>query len=110
MSWIHLAAVLLGSFLVSFYVGIELSQRKMPDLGKAVLIFLAASGIVAGIKVIILSFLDTIPEGDKLYVFVGGVAVMWVSITSMGELLQTVIEFYLKKENADKISKNEKER
>jgi len=65
MSWIHLAAVLLGSLLVSLYVGIELFQRKMPDLGKAVLIFLAASGIVAGIKVIILSFLGTIPEGEK---------------------------------------------
>ena len=57
------------------------------NLAQAVLIFLAVNGLCAGIKVCTLAMASPIlaPLGtDRTYVFLGGLAVAWVS-------LQTVI-------------------
>lgn len=47
--------------------------------------FLGGSGIPAGIRVIILAFDDKIFTNgiEQTYIFMGGVAVLWNSITSL---------------------------
>lgn len=66
----------------------EKKQRR-PNLSDATLIFLSSSGIVGGVRVCVFSLGAF--EGEelflKLYIFVGGLAVIWVSASTIFNVL-----------------------
>lgn len=58
-------------------------KRKKCHLSEFVLNLVSSGGICAGFKVMRLSITLTLDTYDKLYVFIGGAAVIWVSIQSI---------------------------
>lgn len=71
--------------LVSF-----LRQRKMPQLTDAVSIFIAALGVVGGFRLCIISMepkLFELVRGDRSYVFLAGISVVWVSAEMIWRLI-----------------------
>ena len=72
-------AVLFGAYL--------LGKRQKPSLAEGLVAFLTSAAIPAGAKVCVLAF-DTATivnasDNERLYVFVGGLAVIWVSLDAV---------------------------
>jgi len=62
-------------------------------LAEAVIVFLTSFGLVAGIKVCVLALNPVIlteVENERLYFFLGGLAVIWVSIDNVWATLSAV--------------------
>ena len=69
--------ITLGTVCVVIYI---LVKRKKAELSEGVVLFLACAGIAAGVKVCKIALDPALPlNGDRLYVFLGGIAVIWVS-------------------------------
>ena len=67
--------------------------KSKPSLAEGVVVFLTSAGLVAGIKVCILALnpdVLTEVENERIYVFLGGLAVIWVSIDSVWTTLAAV--------------------
>jgi len=67
--------------------------RARPSLAEAIVVFLTSFVLVAGIKVCVLALNPAIlteVENERVYVFLGGIAVIWVSIDSVWTTLSAV--------------------
>jgi len=72
------------SFL-SIYLGIK-KKIDSPKLAHCVVLFLASTGVAAGFKVCILALMSAELQplhDERLYVFLGGLAVIWASIETI---------------------------
>ena len=76
--------VVLGLLSVAVYVVIARANGVHPELGSAVRMLLGAAGIPAGGKLCIASVFEKNLSGfspdERPYIFVGGFAVLWVSL------------------------------
>jgi len=75
--------------------------RVRPSLAEVVVVFLTSFGLVAGIKVCVLALNPVIlteVENERVYVFLGGIAVTWVSVDSVWTTLSAV---YRKERNRE---------
>ncbi len=75
--------------------------RVKPCLTDAVVVFLTSAGLVAGIKVCVLALNPAVltgVENERVYVFLGGLSVIWVSVDSVWTTLSSVY----RKGNPDK--------
>ena len=85
--------------ILALYVSNRIQQRRQVhpspnsqglNLKNGILIFLAGATIAAGVKVCIFALDPTVfpaNGGDRTYVFLGGLSVVWVSIETIWELL-----------------------
>lgn len=85
------ASIALGLLgIVALFVVAVIKKRQRPELSDGVIAFLAAAGISSGVKVCFLSLnpnvLQSI-ENERAYVFLGGLAVVWVSLDTIWKLL-----------------------
>jgi hypothetical protein len=90
-----LAGLVVFLFVIGAYLYARLVKvRQEPDLGEGVSLFLSCNGIGAGSKVVYLGLLappGTMLANDRIYILLGGLAVIWVSVQS---ILRTI---YLQK-------------
>lgn len=88
---IYLPSVVLGAILVAIYIYISLKKKLLPLMADIVNLILLASGIVAGVLLILSTFfieIKKILNGIDLYILIGGVALIHVSIKGVRELLK----------------------
>jgi hypothetical protein len=61
---------------------------KKPELSEAISLFLAANGVAASIRLFVVVFtaesLGVLSGTDKLYLAVGAIGAMWVSVGTIG--------------------------
>ncbi|MGK7913634.1 MAG: hypothetical protein AB4050_19440 [Synechococcus sp.] len=83
--------VVAGSFLSFAYVVV--ARFPVNALNKTLVFFLGSAGVAAGIKVCSLSLNPNMLQelnNERLYVFLGGLAVSWVSAESITSVFQEV--------------------
>ena len=83
---IFIFGLLLGLLITVFHVISEIRKAKKPKLVNAIVFFLASAGIAAGFKVCILSIDPVISKEfaeNRLYIFLGGLAVIWTSVEAL---------------------------
>ena len=87
---LFLTGIILSAISISiyFYITIRSDQRK-PQLVDAVTLFLSGNGISAGMKVCYMGLYEQQCNiGDeKLYIILGGFAVIWVSIETIYKII-----------------------
>ena len=86
-----LGSILLGVLMTLIYVLIQARAHRKPYLSDGVVIFLSSAGIIAGIKVCGLSLDSSVFRSmgtERLYVFIGGLAVIWVSLQALWKPLE----------------------
>jgi len=83
-------SIIIGVSLILLYIISIKKNKSKGSLQEAIIIFLSANGIVAGINVCILSIDKLLPisETDRTYVFIGGISVIWVSVTTLLKTFQ----------------------
>jgi len=94
MDIFFLLSIVFGVVLIVIYVYKTLRNphiNKEPDLADGVVLFLSGAGISAGIKVCYIAIaLDSnicIAIGnERTYIFLGGIAVIWVSVQTIATL------------------------
>jgi hypothetical protein len=79
-----IAGVIVGSLLTLLFV-LQRVSSEQPNLtlGRGVTVFLSGYGVVAAIKFSFVIALDPslpLSEADRVYMFIGGLAVLWVSV------------------------------
>lgn len=86
-----LTCILSSLTLVFVYIYHTLAILRLPpQLTEAVRLILSAWGVVAGVKLCYLSLTcQILPEAqnDIVYIFIGGIATIWVSIVSIQSIL-----------------------
>ena len=96
-----LISIGLGTLFLTIYLILGIKQTKKLELADCIILFLSAAGIMAGTKVCILalnSSLFSSMKDARLYVFIGGIAVIWASI-------QTLLKpFQINRKNRDSIN------
>ena len=87
--YIKFIGLAIGSVFLILYL---LKFKRHSTLAKGILSILSGNGIAAGIAVMFLS-LDTkvcrLDQIEQIYIFIGGVAVTWVSISSFDKVLKS---------------------
>lgn len=82
----------LGSLCIAGYLAVCVTgaTKLAPKLSEAAVLLLSSAGFISGIKVALLAFDPAITgiDNERLYIFLGGIALMWVSI-------ETVIRLYI---------------
>jgi hypothetical protein len=97
MDYITIAGVVIGSALIAIYGFLGYRKRTPVQLVNAAVLFLSGSGAVAGVKVIIFAFNPELlalvrKEGiDIAHVFLGGLAIFWVSVLSVIDIFRNLI-------------------
>ena len=83
---------ILGAFLViAFAVRCWISDIAWPDLADGIQVFLGGGGVIAGFKACIIALsarCSDITALDHTVVFIGGLAVLWSSVWSVGRLIK----------------------
>ncbi|MGA3116979.1 MAG: hypothetical protein ABSF90_21370 [Syntrophobacteraceae bacterium] len=62
------------------------TSGQIPDLAEAIRLLFACPGIVAGIKLLVIlasARLVEIADGDRIYLFIGGFATVWVFVQAI---------------------------
>ena len=96
MDNLTIAGIVVGSVLIAVYLLYGYRNGVPVDLGKAAIIFIASSGVFAGVKVMIFTFNTELQvliqtEGiDITHIFLGGLAISWVSILSAIQVFKTI--------------------
>jgi len=88
---VALAGICIGTVCLLFYVGINLYKKNRLDLKHGVMLFLSTSGISAGIKVCFMALDPTLLSslnGERTYIFLGGLAVIWVSFDMIFQIFK----------------------
>ena len=79
------AGLTLSLILVAAYTICRGTSGQIPDLAEAIRLLFACPGIVAGIKLLIIlaSARLEIDDGDRIYLFIGGFATVWVFVQAI---------------------------
>ena len=76
--------------IISLFVAAWKFNRPKPTLAEGLVTFLTAAALSAGVKVCVLAFdKKALIAGDseRLYVFLGGLAVIWISADAVWKIL-----------------------
>lgn len=69
-------------------IGSGSTPDKKPELSQAIGLFLAANGVAAAIRLFVLVYtarsLGALNETDRIYLAVGAIAAMWISLQTIG--------------------------
>ena len=69
------------------FIAYTRKKRQKPSLAEGLVVFLTSSAIPAGLKVCVLAFdkatIVNVTDNERLYIFVGGLAVIWVSVDAV---------------------------
>ena len=87
---LFLMGIILSAIFISIYLYITIkSDQRVPQLGDAVTLFLSGNGVYAGVKVCYMGLYEQqCNMGDeKLYIILGGFAVIWVSIETIYKII-----------------------
>lgn len=84
-----------GAFLIVCYVLIAGgTPDKKPELSQAIGLFLAANGVAAAIRLFVLVYtarsLGALNDTDRIYLAVGAIAAMWISLQTVGRAFADV--------------------
>lgn len=85
---VFLFGIVVGSLLTLAYMGVAFARKGKPQLHNVVILYLCAAGVAAGGKVCLLACQSTVLQAlnhERLYVFIGGLAVIWVSVISLAQ-------------------------
>jgi uncharacterized membrane protein (DUF441 family) len=78
--------------ILALFVSAALGRRTAPNLAEGAVTFLSGAAICAGIKICLLAANGPnlgVEQSDRIYVFLGGLAVVWVSFeTIMASLVE----------------------
>jgi len=89
----ELAGLGLGVVLIAAYL---LRSRGAARLERAIMLVLAAGGITTGIKLVLVCAtaddLAPFERQDRVYIFVGGITLAWVSVQTIGGVLRDARE------------------
>lgn len=78
--------------IIALFVATWKFNRPKPRLAEGLVIFLTCAAISAGFKVCLLSFdkqVTGMGDNERLYVFLGGLAVIWISGEAIWKALTT---------------------
>ena len=94
MIWDQTSCSVVSSLLfIAIYLGLSVHHRQTPELAHAVIIAMSCSGVVAAIMLGNLTYFSS-PEAlgvlgnSKPSIFIGTLAMIWVSITSVNSSVQ----------------------
>lgn len=89
-----LIGVVAGVVTVAAYVLMCVFKYKTsPKLSEAVIIFICCCGLMAGIKlcyIVLTSDIFKNMKSDIVYIFVGGLAIIWVSFATIYGIFKTL--------------------
>jgi hypothetical protein len=85
----------IGAILIVLYVLVAAgATHRRPDLGQAIGLLLAANGITAAIRLFMLVFtarsLGALTQTDRIYLVVGAIAALWLSLETIGRIFLDV--------------------
>ncbi len=86
-----LVGIGLGVLLILIYVAVTMRHaQRATELSDAVTLFLSSAGISAGAKVLYIAVSPALTaiENERIYVFLGGLSVIWVSIQTIAKTLR----------------------
>jgi hypothetical protein len=76
-----------GIIISTVYFILCYHNKLKPAFPSIVTFFVSSVGINAGLKVCILTFdkikITNLSENERIYIFIGGLAVIWASVTSI---------------------------
>jgi hypothetical protein len=82
----------LGLLLIAAYIRVATKSGETPDLSVGVILMLSALSVATGIKVIVLCVtadsVEPFTEEDRIYIALGGIALLWVSSMSINSAFQ----------------------
>jgi len=84
--WLKTSIVLGTLCVVGYVLAFLVVRQSVPQLSHAVIVFLCSCGIVAGAKVCYIVLRLDLPlalQAVAVYIFVGGVATIWVSLVTI---------------------------
>jgi hypothetical protein len=86
-----LAGFGLGVLLVLTHVGLSLRDRVEPAMSAAIGLMVSGLGVVTGIRIVIICLtahsLGPFHGEDQVYLAFGGIAVLWISVSSAWKLM-----------------------
>jgi hypothetical protein len=96
MDYLKLSGVVIGSLFIGIYVYYARRKKASVSLARATVLFLSGNAFIAGVKVMIFAFnTDLLALAQKqgiepAHLFLGGLAICWVSILSVLETFRQV--------------------
>lgn len=81
-----LASIIIGLIVAGVYAFSQARIKRFPKLTNMVVLFMSSGGVTAGVKMCFLAYSSTILNifiEDSLYIFIGGIAVVYVSIQAI---------------------------
>ena len=78
--------------IILLFIAAIIGQRAYPSLGEGMTVFLAGAAICPGLRVCFLSVYkpsSMLNTSDNIYIFLGGLAIIWVSIETIKKELQS---------------------
>ena len=94
MDYLTFSGIALGSLLIAIYLVISYRSGMKMQLSDGVIIFLSCSGFTAGVKVALFAFdsgLNALVQTsgiDVTHIFLGGLAICWVSVVSVLQIFR----------------------
>lgn len=90
MSDYLLGGFVIGVVFIVIYVVRE--RRSEPNLGTAAVLLISGIGITTGVRLMVICVtvkkLMPFGEEDRVYIFIGGLAVIWVSVEAIVRTLR----------------------
>lgn len=93
--WVLLFGVVFGILTTIAYMVFAFRRKTQPQLHHVVIFFLGSAGMGAGFKVGVLALDPEVLEAldtERLYVFIGGLSVIWVSFISLLEPFRRLLD------------------
>ena len=86
-----LTGLTVGVVVLLLYVAIRVGvQRERPDAGEAFRCFVSSLGAATAAKICGIALwdsrLDRLQDSERTYIFLGGLAAMWLTIESIGRV------------------------
>lgn len=79
-----LAGFIIGAALIAIHIAVGIMRKQGPRLEGAVVLMISALSIATGVKVIKIcitaSSLKPFADEDRVYIALGGLALIWVSV------------------------------
>jgi hypothetical protein len=83
--------IITGVVSLTIYLFSKFKQGSTPELGAGITVLLSGAGVIAGLQLCMITFSkfecnNNFMETNRVYVFLGGAAIIWTSLSTLYSL------------------------